>query len=152
MMNIFLKMTACIYRPYFLDSRLVPLEHPTGYSFPSGHTARVTSCFGSFAFVFWKNKWIRYSSIVIIFLVMFSRNYLGVHTPQDVIVSFIITFLLVFIIKRIFDIAKTKKYGFFVLTFVTTILCILLIVYLNFKTYPIDYINGKIVYDVLYRN
>ena len=45
LVNIFLKTTACIYRPWLLDSRVKPLTQAiagaTGYSFPSGHTSEV---------------------------------------------------------------------------------------------------------------
>lgn len=151
MMNIFLKMTACIYRPWILDSRVQPLEEAlpsaTGYSFPSGHTAGATSCWGSLAIAFWNNKWIRFFSLSIILIVMFSRNYLGVHTPQDIIVSFIVTFGLIYGVKKIFDIIETKKYGFDVFIVVIAILCVLLGLYINFKTYPMDYVDGKLLYD-----
>ena len=151
MMNIFLKMSFCIYRPWLLDAKVHPVEQAvpgaTGYSFPSGHTSGGTSTWGSFAVSFWKNKWIRYSSLAVIFLVMLSRNYLGVHTPQDVVVSFLVTFGLVLVVKKIFDIAETKKYGYGVFISIITILLILLGLYVTFKTYPMDYVNGNILYD-----
>lgn len=89
--NVFLKMTACIKRPWLIDSRVMPLEQALpaadGYSFPSGHTAGAMAVWGGCAY-FWKHKKeILFVGILLVLLVGFSRNYVGVHTPQDVIVS-----------------------------------------------------------------
>lgn len=149
--NIILKLSFCIYRPWILDLRVHPLEGAIktapGYSFPSGHTAGVTSCFGSFALSFWQNKWIRYSCFFIIFSVMLSRNYLGVHTPQDVIVSFILTFSIAVLTKRLFNKIEKNEKHYNVFIIVILLSCMLAVCYILFKNYPIDYVNGKILYD-----
>ncbi len=48
--NAFVKITACVYRPWILDARVTPVEgamaDATGYSFPSGHSANAASFFG----------------------------------------------------------------------------------------------------------
>ena len=88
--NAFIKITACVYRPWIRDPRVTPveaaLEDATGYSFPSGHSANATSVFGGLALNRKYHKAFRIGMIALILLVAFSRNYLGVHTPQDVIV------------------------------------------------------------------
>lgn len=151
LMNIFIKMSACIYRPWILDNRIHPVESAIkgapGYSFPSGHTAGVTSCFGSLAVSFWQNKIIRYFCFFIIFMVMLSRNYLGVHTPQDVIVSLFVGILIILGTKRLFDkIEKDKKhYYYFIVTI--TLVCIALGLYIIFKQYPLDYTRDGLLYN-----
>lgn len=151
LMNIFLKMSFCIYRPWILDSRIHPLKEALGwaqgYSFPSGHTSGVVSTWGSLAASFWKNKWVRYISIFTIFAVMLSRNYLGVHTPQDVIVSFFVTVFILFAVKRLFErIEKNKEhYSYFIVTI--TLSCLALGLYVYLKNYPIDYANGIMLYN-----
>ena len=45
-----LKVTACAYRPWIRDARVVPygdaITTATGYSFPSGHTMNAATIFG----------------------------------------------------------------------------------------------------------
>ncbi|MFR6582359.1 MAG: phosphatase PAP2 family protein [Ruminococcus sp.] len=55
----------------------------TGYSFPSGHTTRATAMFGGSGLWFMEKKHSVVAGLlfVLVFLTMFSRNYLGVHTP-----------------------------------------------------------------------
>lgn len=149
--NTFLKFTFCIYRPWLLDSRIHPLDGAygtaTGYSFPSGHTAGVVSCFGSLMISFWKNKILRCFSFLIILLVMLSRNYLGVHTPQDVLISFIVGFIIIFGLQVLFRAIEKNKTIYDIYIAVVFILCILLSIYICTKTYPIDYVDGKILFD-----
>lgn len=88
--NQFLKLWFRIPRPWILDKNFTILEQAragaTGYSFPSGHTQSAVGTFGSIAYTA-KNKKIRIVCIAIAFLVGFSRMYIGVHTPLDVLVS-----------------------------------------------------------------
>lgn len=98
-LNQFLKLWYRIPRPWVKDPNFTIVENArrgaSGYSFPSGHTQ---STVGSFGVIFMSNKkkWIRILSIALIIIVPFSRMYLGVHTPLDVGVSFIIAAILVF--------------------------------------------------------
>lgn len=83
-----IKLTACIYRPLIRDSRIIPagdsISTTTGYSFPSGHTSTAGPLAGGMAVIFWKEKGMRWLSVLFaaaVLLTAFSRNYLGVHTP-----------------------------------------------------------------------
>ena len=93
-----LKITFRIPRPWILDSSFQPVASAvpgaTGYSFPSGHTQSITALFGTAALHFRKHLH-QVLCFVVIFLVGFSRMYLGCHTPKDVIVSFVLSFLCV---------------------------------------------------------
>ncbi len=97
--NGFLKMIFRIPRPWIKDPQFTIVESArsaaTGYSFPSGHTQSSVGLFGGIAR--WnKNTLLRIIMIAICVLTPFSRLYLGVHTPLDVIVSYVIAVILVF--------------------------------------------------------
>lgn len=149
--NQFLKVSACIYRPWILDNRIKPIKeamkYATGYSFPSGHTAIATGTFGALAVKFWANKIVRYSFIAIVLLVAFSRNYLGVHTPQDVIVSMIVGIGLLYLTNKVLKWIENGKNRDLIIFGAMSIFCILLIIYTELKQYPIDYLNGQILVD-----
>jgi len=97
--NQFLKLWFRIPRPWLLDKNFTILEQArdaaTGYSFPSGHTQSAVGTFGCIAYTT-KQKMIRIFAIAIAVLVPFSRMYVGVHTPLDVVVSVGIALLLIF--------------------------------------------------------
>lgn len=107
------KIACRIDRPWVLDKRLHVLDSAkdaaTGYSFPSGHTQSSTGLFSALAFHFKKiGVWI--ASFVLIALVMFSRMYLGCHTPKDVLVAFAITIVVSFVINRIYGIFEKSSF------------------------------------------
>lgn len=103
--NQFLKLAFRIPRPWVADHNFTAVEGAkeaaTGYSFPSGHTQCAIGAFGCVANST-KNKAIRIASIIAAVMVPFSRMYLGVHTPADVIASAAIALILVFVFKPLF--------------------------------------------------
>ncbi|MBA4348148.1 MAG: hypothetical protein C0413_04790 [Clostridiales bacterium] len=96
--NTFLKLIFLVPRPWALDKDFTIVEsaraEATGYSFPSGHTQNSA---GMFFGLTWARKelWIRIVCIALALLVAFSRMYLGVHTPADVLVSLGVALMLV---------------------------------------------------------
>lgn len=100
--NQFLKLLFRIPRPWVLDENFTILEQAregaSGYSFPSGHTQSAVGTFGSIAYIT-KNKKLRIRAIVIASLVAFSRMYIGVHTPLDVVVSVFIAVFLILVLR-----------------------------------------------------
>lgn len=104
-----LKIGFRIERPWIIDPNFkavdLALKNATGYSFPSGHSQSSTSIFASLAFYF-RSRFLKILFILIPLLVCFSRLYLGVHTPKDVVVAFFITSIIAFIVIK-----YTKAYG-----------------------------------------
>lgn len=68
----------------------------TGYSFPSGHAMVSSSFYGFMVYLLWKHqrrKWraawlIPWLGAFVILLIGFSRIYVGVHYPSDVLAGF----------------------------------------------------------------
>lgn len=86
------KAVFCIPRPWIRNEAIHPSEHAiesaSGYSFPSGHSQTAMSSYGALIVSGKYGKVIRVILMVCILLVGLSRNYLGVHTPQDVLAGF----------------------------------------------------------------
>lgn len=104
MVNQVLKLLCAVPRPWVLDPEFTILEQAreaaSGYSFPSGHTSTAVGTFGAIAATE-KRRWISAICIVIATLVGFSRMYVGVHTPYDVLVGAACALLLVICFKPI---------------------------------------------------
>ena len=154
LVNGFLKITACVYRPWIRDARVIPVDGAkttaTGFSFPSGHTTNATSVFGSIAINKTIKKTLRILMILMIILVAFSRNYLGVHTPQDVIVACGITIVILFFIRWLLVKVDENKNLDAIVLVTGIILNICVMIYANKKGYPLDYdADGKLIVDPL---
>lgn len=135
--NVFLKMAMCIKRPWLISPEIKPiasaLPHADGYSFPSGHTAGATALWGSIAYKWWNNKLIRYTMITIVLLVAFSRNYIGVHTPQDVIVSILVGIILFFIADNLLKWIDKNKNNDLILYATILVLTTILYTFIHIK-------------------
>lgn len=103
--NQFLKIACRVPRPWVLDESFPIVEAARadagGYSFPSGHTQNAVGTFGAL-FLCTKNRVLRIICAVLVVLVPFSRMYLGVHTPLDVGVAFLMAIILLALLYPIF--------------------------------------------------
>ena len=150
LVNQLVKNTACVYRPWLLDSDVHPtaktLTDSSSYSFPSGHTNMTTTLYGGLAYLYGKKYPVLILlAVVLIFAVGFSRNFLGAHTPQDVIAAIVESVAVIFLTGKIFKIAERddrRETEFF---FAGIIICVAAGIYLMLKPYPIDYFGGQII-------
>ena len=146
--NQFLKLMFRIPRPWVLDPDFTILEQAraqaTGYSFPSGHAQSAVGTFGSIAYAT-KRKSLRIACIILAILVAFSRMYLGVHTPKDVLVSLVIAVVLILVMKP-FVFGNNHKY-MPTLFLVMLLLSVGYLCFVSFYPFPLDmdadnYIHG----------
>ena len=143
-------MVACVYRPWVLDSRIHPSElavpYARGYSFPSGHSSMSSSVLGGLAYLVRNKKLLCIFLIFLILLVGFSRLWLGVHTPQDVVGGFTIGLTLVFALNPIINWAEKNPDRYLYLAGIIDIFVVLSLVYTYFfNSYRMDYVNGEIL-------
>ena len=113
--NSLLMMIFCVYRPWIRDARVEPAGNAkvdaTGYSFPSGHSTASTTYLGGASWLYRDHKVLRNCLLTLLVLVLFSRNYLGVHTPQDVLVGTATGVLCVFLGIKLLHWADQGKTG-----------------------------------------
>ena len=151
-LNVVIKLTACVLRPWIRDPRIVPagdaIHTATGYSFPSGHTASAGPLYGGIAVTSRKTKrWLSVVCIILILLTGFSRVYLGVHTPQDVLVALLLSVFSLWAVNKVFVYLEghpEKENMFLAGLFVFGVLCL---VYITFKPYPYVYKDGVLLVD-----
>ncbi len=152
LVNGVLKVTACAYRPWIRDARIIPygnsMTTATGYSFPSGHTMNAASVFGGAAFRKELPKALRILPVVIMLLVAFSRNFLGVHTPQDTLVGVAAGMLVMGLTSMMMRWLEAHPEKDLMVVFIGLVLAAAVAVYAAVKPYPEDYnAEGKLLVD-----
>lgn len=127
-----LKITFRVPRPWVLDPAFQPVASAipgaTSYSFPSGHTQSATALMGTLG-LFFKNKTAKIICFILIAAVMFSRMYLGVHTPQDVCVSFLVSFACVLLSYIFFYRNKKANNNETIISIIMILVCTALSIY-----------------------
>lgn len=137
--NQFMKLWFRVPRPWVLDPNFTILEQAreaaAGYSFPSGHTQNAVGTFGALA-ITTKTRWIKVLSVALAVLVPFSRMYVGVHSPADVLVAaaMAVAFLM---LLRPFIFRKDEGNVLRLLT-VLTLLSAAFLCFVEFWNFPAD--------------
>lgn len=150
--NGVVKLTACAYRPWIRSDLIEPAGDSkvaaTGYSFPSGHTMAATVTYGTAAAWQWKKRrWLSVLCIVLILLTGFSRNFLGVHTPQDVFIGICESIAIILIVGFVQRKLSGNERALDILTIIGFIAVVAVIIYITQKPYPMDYADGKLIVD-----
>ena len=135
----FLKLACRVPRPWVLDENFTIVEQAreaaSGYSFPSGHTQTAVGTFGSLAYTA-KKRWMKILFIALMTLVAFSRMYLGVHTPADVLVGAALSLALVIGVQPLIYGKGEKRMK--ILLGVMTALALVYLLYIELYPFPAD--------------
>ncbi len=142
LVNGMLKVTVCAYRPWIRDARILPygdsITTATGYSFPSGHTMNAATVYGGGAIRKDFPRVLRVVLGLLVLLVGFSRNYLGVHTPQDVLVGIVAGTLVMYLTMKLMQWVKDHPEKDILVVCIGVGLAIAVAIYAAVKPYPID--------------
>lgn len=135
----FMKILCRVPRPWVLDENFTILEEAreaaSGYSFPSGHTQTAVGTLGAFA-VTERRRWLRAVCLALAVLVGISRMYVGVHTPQDVIVGALLS--VVFLAALYPLMIKNEGKGIPAVIAVLTLLTAAYLCFMQLYTFPAD--------------
>lgn len=150
--NGLLKVTACVYRPWIRDPRVVPdsdaLATATGYSFPSGHSMNAASLYGGGAIRKELPLILRVSLGIIFVLIAFSRNFLGVHTPQDILIGSAAGLLVMWLTLKLMERIEADPQKDIPVMCAGIAISIAVAVFAALKSYPVDYDDaGKLLVD-----
>ena len=149
--NAVLKSVFCVYRPWIRDPEIHPLEEvmsgATGYSFPSGHASGAGSFYCSLIRIYRKYKGLCVFFGLMILITMFSRNYVGVHTPEDVLVGCLVGIGAAYLAAKVLDWVDSHPDKDWVVLAAATAITVLVLLYIRFKAYPMDYVDGQLLVD-----
>ena len=97
--NGILKNLIARSRPCWIDTGIqLLINNPTDYSFPSGHTL---ASFEAATMIFLHNKKLGIISLILAVLIAFSRMYLFVHFPTDILGGAILGIIISVIVYKI---------------------------------------------------
>lgn len=86
-------------RPWTIDDSIHPseaaMDDAKGYSFPSGHSSSTVAGYGQISF--FVGRGLRIALLILVISIVFSRLYLGVHTPLDVVAGVMIGIVMLFL-------------------------------------------------------
>ena len=150
--NGLLKVSACAYRPWIRDARIIPekeaMAAATGYSFPSGHSMNAASLYGGGAIRKDLPRALRIALGLIVVLIAFSRNYLGVHTPQDVLVGLAAGLLVMWLTGKLIRWVETHPEKDILVMCIGILIAVAVAVFAAVKSYPEDRdAAGKLLVD-----
>lgn len=118
-LNQTLKAILCVQRPWILNELIKPSEKAiksaTGYSFPSGHSESSFAAYGALVLKKFGKTPMTIGLVILICLIGLSRNFLGVHTLQDVLAGFgvgLISILIVYALERNYGKYNDKMISF----------------------------------------
>ncbi|WP_241657760.1 phosphatase PAP2 family protein [Anaerobacillus alkaliphilus] len=88
----------------------------SGYSYPSGHTVGAVSLYGIITFLFWRKLEttqgrvsLIFFSVIMIMIMGFSRIYLGVHYPTDILGAYLLSGIWLYLTIWIYQLIMERR-------------------------------------------
>ena len=148
----FIKFMVKQPRPWLLDSRIHPteysIEHATGYSLPSGHTAIAITGYG-YAVTIIRKHWIKILLIAVAMLIVLARPFLSVHTPLDIIIGAIIALCVMIVNEIMCDLSEKSDRNFYIITAGYFVFFSILFIFI-LTNMDMDYLNTALTMGMLY--
>ncbi|MCC6299255.1 MAG: phosphatase PAP2 family protein [Anaerolineales bacterium] len=88
-------------RPYWVSGEVQAYSSESSFGVPSGHAQKAVAVWGTLATS--EQKTVQWCAAALIFLIGFSRIYLGVHFPHDVIAGWLLGSLLLWLCLHYWD-------------------------------------------------
>lgn len=133
-----MKIACRVPRPWVKDPSFTILEEAreaaSGYSFPSGHTQTAVGTLGAIAKTS-QEDFTRFICIMLSVLVAFSRMYIGVHTPADVLVGAAISLVFIFALHPLMMGQKDRTFPVLIAMSVISLVYLLV---MECVTFPAD--------------
>lgn len=150
-LNAVAKAAFCIYRPWIRDPRVQPPEEifsgASGYSFPSGHSSSGGGFWNAVVIAYRKYKPLVVMGIIMVALTMFARVFLGVHTIQDIFAGCLISIVSAVAIAFVMKWLDRHPELDWIVMGAATIIVVAALIYVRFKSYPVDMVDGKVLVD-----
>ena len=89
-------------RPYWVSSKVIPYLGETSFGIPSGHAQNAVGVWGIIASN-QRKPWAWVVAFALMFFIGFSRLYLGVHFPHDVIAGWLLGGILLWAFMKFWD-------------------------------------------------
>jgi membrane-associated phospholipid phosphatase len=118
-------------RPYWVSPKVRALWlSETSFGIPSNHAQTAMSFWGVVA-AYFKRTWVWVASLIVVFLIGFSRLYLGVHFPHDVLFGWLLGAVILWLFLRFWGpiaawVARKSLGGKILTGFVVSLLFIVL--------------------------
>lgn len=100
--NALLKVLFLGPRPYWVSAEVEPFSVETSFGVPSGHAQHAAAIWGTMA-AGMNKRWAWLAAGVLVFLIGFSRLFLGMHFLHDVLAGWMIGILLLFAFLKLWD-------------------------------------------------